>query len=218
MIGYWGRPEETTRAKEANGWLHTGDQARIENGRIFITGRIKDIIVTSTGEKIAPADLETAILENPLFAHAMVIGENRPIPCRARSSRSRGPGARAPRAGRRDKSGGHRAHAEFLLKWIAARVKGFPAYSHAARGVVDHRAVDSRRRPLDADFEEQATISKPASSPRSRASTSASRGLRTKLTAEADGIRPTTSRPRAPGRRDRARGRAASGSRPSACR
>ena len=40
--------------------------------------RIKDIIVTSTGEKIAPGDLETAILADPLFAQAMVIGENRP--------------------------------------------------------------------------------------------------------------------------------------------
>jgi long-chain acyl-CoA synthetase len=62
MVGYWGRPEETRKAIEADGWLHTGDQARIAGGRITITGRIKDIIVTSTGEKIAPVDLETAIV------------------------------------------------------------------------------------------------------------------------------------------------------------
>src|SRR5271166_190810 len=53
MVGYWNRPEETRRVKEPDGWLHTGDQARIENGRIYITGRIKDIIVTSTGEKVS---------------------------------------------------------------------------------------------------------------------------------------------------------------------
>ena len=78
MVGYWHKPEETHRIIEADGWLHTGDQARIEDGRITITGRIKDIIVTSTGEKIAPADLETAIISDPLFEQAMVIGEQRP--------------------------------------------------------------------------------------------------------------------------------------------
>ena len=61
----------------SGGWLHTGDQARIEDGRIFITGRIKDILVTSTGEKIAPVDLETTILADPLFEQAMVVGDNR---------------------------------------------------------------------------------------------------------------------------------------------
>src|SRR5262245_33018749 len=79
MAGYWHRPEETRKAIEAHGWLHTGDQARIEGGRITITGRIKDIIVTSTGEKIAPVDLETAIMSDPLFQQAMVLGERRPF-------------------------------------------------------------------------------------------------------------------------------------------
>jgi long-chain acyl-CoA synthetase len=80
MRGYWRRPEDTQRAIE-DGWLHTGDQAAIEGGRIYIRGRIKDIIVTSTGEKIAPADLELAIAADPLFAQAMVIGEGRPYLC-----------------------------------------------------------------------------------------------------------------------------------------
>ncbi len=79
MLGYWHKPDETRRVKDADGWLHTGDQARIENGRITITGRIKDILVTSTGEKIAPVDLETAILADPLFEQALVVGEQRPF-------------------------------------------------------------------------------------------------------------------------------------------
>jgi long-chain acyl-CoA synthetase len=78
MRGYWQRPEDTARAIDAEGWLHTGDQARIDGGRIYIEGRIKDIIVTSTGEKIAPADLELAITADPLFPQALVIGEGRP--------------------------------------------------------------------------------------------------------------------------------------------
>ena len=78
MAGYLNRPEDTARAIEG-GWLHTGDQAEIRDGRIVIKGRIKDIIVTSTGEKIAPADLELALQADPLFAQAIVIGENRPF-------------------------------------------------------------------------------------------------------------------------------------------
>lgn len=79
MMGYWQRPDDTALVRDPEGWLHTGDQAQIENGRIRIKGRIKDIIVTSTGEKIAPADLEAAIVSDPLFEQAMILGERRPF-------------------------------------------------------------------------------------------------------------------------------------------
>jgi len=80
MQGYWKRPEDTAKVLEADGWLHTGDQARIdEAGRLYIVGRIKDIIVTSTGEKIPPSDLELAIETDPLFNQVLVIGEQRPF-------------------------------------------------------------------------------------------------------------------------------------------
>jgi long-chain acyl-CoA synthetase len=79
MLGYWGRPEETRAVLEPDGWLHSGDQAVIHDGRLVIKGRIKDIIVTSTGEKISPADLEQAIGADPLFEQVMVIGERRPF-------------------------------------------------------------------------------------------------------------------------------------------
>ncbi len=78
MMGYWQRPKETAQALDAEGWLHTGDQAQLKNGRVYIRGRIKDIIVTSTGEKIAPADLETAIGSDPMFDQVLVMGEGRP--------------------------------------------------------------------------------------------------------------------------------------------
>jgi len=78
MLGYWQRPEDSARAL-AGGWLHTGDQAQIVAGRISIKGRLKDIIVTSTGEKIAPLDLEAAILTDPVFEQVMVLGEARPF-------------------------------------------------------------------------------------------------------------------------------------------
>lgn len=79
MKGYWKRPEDTARILSADGWLSTGDQAElVDGGRIRIMGRIKEIIVTSTGEKVPPADLELAITADPLFEQAFVVGENRP--------------------------------------------------------------------------------------------------------------------------------------------
>ena len=85
MRGYWNRPEDTAKILEEDGWLHTGDQADIfEDGHIRIKGRIKEIIVTSTGEKIPPADLEQAIETDPLFEQVMAVGEDRPyIACLA---------------------------------------------------------------------------------------------------------------------------------------
>ncbi len=79
MLGYWRRPAETARVLEPDGWLHSGDQGALHDGRLIIKGRIKDIIVTSTGEKISPADLEQAIAGDPFFEQVMVIGEQRPF-------------------------------------------------------------------------------------------------------------------------------------------
>ena len=78
MRGYWKR-EEDTAAAFVDGWLRTGDQAAIENGRVRIIGRVKEIIVTSTGEKIAPVDVELAITADPLFEQAYAFGEHRPF-------------------------------------------------------------------------------------------------------------------------------------------
>jgi len=78
MLGYWNNPEATRAMIDADGWLNTGDTARIDEGdRIYITGRIKEIIVMSNGEKIPPADMEFAILRDRLFDQVMVYGEGR---------------------------------------------------------------------------------------------------------------------------------------------
>jgi long-chain acyl-CoA synthetase len=79
MRGYWNRPEDTAKVLSHDGWMATGDQAEVVDGRIFIRGRIKEIIVTSTGEKVPPVDLELAICEDPLFEQAFVLGENKPF-------------------------------------------------------------------------------------------------------------------------------------------
>lgn len=78
MLGYWRQSEATQQAIDHEGWLHTGDIAVIEDDYLFIRGRLKEIIVTSTGEKASPVDLEMAITLDPLFEQAMVVGEGKP--------------------------------------------------------------------------------------------------------------------------------------------
>jgi long-chain acyl-CoA synthetase len=78
MRGYWKREEDTAKAF-IDGWLRTGDQAEIVAGRIRILGRVKEIIVTSTGEKIAPVDLELAITSDTVFEQAYAFGDNVPF-------------------------------------------------------------------------------------------------------------------------------------------
>jgi long-chain acyl-CoA synthetase len=79
MLGYWNNPEATRAMISEDGWLNTGDVARIsETGHIYITGRLKEIIVLSNGEKVPPADMEAAILHDRLFDQAMIYGEGKP--------------------------------------------------------------------------------------------------------------------------------------------
>lgn len=80
MKGYWNRPDATKDVFTEDGWFRTGDQADIlPSGHVRIKGRIKEIIVTSTGEKIPPGDLEMAMQTDPLFAQTMAVGENLPF-------------------------------------------------------------------------------------------------------------------------------------------
>ncbi|MCB1849831.1 MAG: long-chain fatty acid--CoA ligase [Gammaproteobacteria bacterium] len=78
MLGYWNNHAATRAMIDAEGWLHTGDQARIEDEHLYITGRIKDILVLSNGEKVPPGDMELAIALDPLVSQVLVVGEGRP--------------------------------------------------------------------------------------------------------------------------------------------
>jgi long-chain acyl-CoA synthetase len=78
MLGYWGKPEETA-AVLVDGWLHTGDVGHLdEDGYLVITDRIKDLIVTSNGKKVAPASIEGLLAADPLFEYTLLLGDNRP--------------------------------------------------------------------------------------------------------------------------------------------
>jgi long-chain acyl-CoA synthetase len=76
MMGYWNNPEATAAMIDKDGWLNTGDTGSIgTNGYVTITGRLKEIIVMSNGEKVPPGDIEEAILRDRLFDQVMVYGE-----------------------------------------------------------------------------------------------------------------------------------------------
>ncbi len=77
MLGYWNRPEETA-ATIRDGWLHTGDIGEFDGDYVRITDRIKDLIVTSNGKKVAPAPIEGLLAADPLFEYTLVLGDNRP--------------------------------------------------------------------------------------------------------------------------------------------
>jgi len=74
MSGYFGDPEATAAAFEADGWFHTGDLARFDDeGYCFIVDRLKDMFV-SGGENVFPAEVEAAIHEVPGVAMTAVVG------------------------------------------------------------------------------------------------------------------------------------------------
>ena len=63
----------------SGGWLHTGDLAEIDSeGRVFITGRKKELIVSSTGKKIFPAHVESLFKMEPLISNVLLIGDRLP--------------------------------------------------------------------------------------------------------------------------------------------
>jgi long-chain acyl-CoA synthetase len=79
MKGYWNNPEASAKSLDREGWLHTGDLAEITDRRIYIRGRLKDVLVLSNGEKLPPQDVELAILGDATFEQGVLIGEGRPF-------------------------------------------------------------------------------------------------------------------------------------------
>lgn len=78
MQGYWQRPEDTAEVLEDEGWLHTGDIARIDDeGFVSIVDRKKELMVLSNGENVPPARVEMQ-LHIPSIMQTIVVGEGRP--------------------------------------------------------------------------------------------------------------------------------------------
>lgn len=76
FAGYWKKPEKTAEDIR-DGWLHTGDMGRLEDGMLSITGRLKDIIITAGGKNITPAEIESKLKFSQHISDAVVIGDQR---------------------------------------------------------------------------------------------------------------------------------------------
>jgi long-chain acyl-CoA synthetase len=80
MSGYWKDSARTRQVVDPDGWLATGDIAELKDGRVFLRGRLADMVVLSIGEKVKPEAVETALTADPLFRQALVVGDRRPFP------------------------------------------------------------------------------------------------------------------------------------------
>ena len=137
MLGYWQNEEATGACIDSEGWFASGDLATINaDGFISITGRLKDIIVLATGEKVPPADMESAICDDPLFEQAVVIGEGRAFLCAlivlnpqswARHAEQLGVNATNQAALSESRV------EEFMLEKVARCLRDFPGYAAVRR-------------------------------------------------------------------------------------
>jgi long-chain acyl-CoA synthetase len=137
MLGYWHDGEATEAAIDSEGYFHTGDMVRIDgNNHLTIEGRLKEIIVLSTGEKVSPEDIELAVAVNPLFEQVMIVGEGRPYLAALvvlnplqwkRVAASNGIASEGP-----DLAADRRVEA-ILLSEISQLIAGFPGYVQIRR-------------------------------------------------------------------------------------
>jgi long-chain acyl-CoA synthetase len=137
MLGYWANADATKQIIAGDGWLNTGDTARIdEQGHVFITGRLKEIIVMSNGEKISPVDVENAIARDSMFEQVILLGEAKPFLCVvAVLNAEKWPSVAAAAGLAPTDIRGKQAH-DLVVKRIGEQLKAFPGYAQVRRAVV----------------------------------------------------------------------------------
>jgi long-chain acyl-CoA synthetase len=128
MLGYWNNRTATAEVIDEEGWFHTGDKVKFEDGHIFITGRLKEIIVMANGEKVPPADMEMCITMDGLIEQALIIGEGKPylsalVALEPEAARSEGIDPKNPTP----------ADTEKLLQRVNAQLDNFPGYAKIVR-------------------------------------------------------------------------------------
>jgi long-chain acyl-CoA synthetase len=78
--GYWRNETATKEVLESDGWFHTGDIGELDaHGFVRITGRKKELIVTSSGKNVSPAHLEDGLRAHPLIGQCVIVGDRKPF-------------------------------------------------------------------------------------------------------------------------------------------
>jgi len=78
MAGYYKNPEATAETMTEDGWLKSGDLGKIDSdGFVYVTGRLKEIYVSSAGKNIAPLVIEETMKSIPVVSQCMLVGDNR---------------------------------------------------------------------------------------------------------------------------------------------
>ncbi|MDO9467755.1 MAG: AMP-binding protein [Thiobacillus sp.] len=130
FAGYYGQADGDTPL-DADGYLHTGDLARFdEDGFLWLTGRKSEVFKTSTGRRIAPVPIESALRQLPYVEHAVVFGRNRPVAVVLLSVAPQSGDFAAPLSGETLRR---------IADDIAAACAPFPAYQRPAGALVSLR-------------------------------------------------------------------------------
>jgi long-chain acyl-CoA synthetase len=131
FAGYYGQADGDTPL-DADGYLHTGDLARFdEDGFLWLTGRKSEVFKTSTGRRIAPVPIESALRQLPYVEHAVLFGRNRPVAVVLLSVTPQPGGFTAPLSGETLRRIGDD---------LAAACAPFPAYQRPAGALVSLRS------------------------------------------------------------------------------
>lgn len=80
FCGYYKNPE-TTAASIVDGWLHTGDVVREEDGQLKIVDRLKDIMITAGGKNLTPSEIENTMKASPYIKECIIVAEGRKFVC-----------------------------------------------------------------------------------------------------------------------------------------